>query len=320
MTRLQPHATMVVGCLLFAGFSVRSHADAPPAPPMARAVGYTLSTFASDFTPATVDTKVTKAPGFKWYNWDLFGKQSDPDAVQLNPDGSATFTGERAQLLSAVHIGKTGDFVGTSFGGGAYIEAEMKLGVATPDPGAKSWPAFWALQMEGNVIPNASQWEGQEPGYIHSIEVDFFEYQHRPGIENLPATTYGSALHDWYGVYNKTCGHGLCGVGTPYGIGQKHAPPGTDMLQYHRYGFLWVPATERSKGYAKYFFDGAQIGATQEWTMLKDQPPPPTNQPWLFGIMDRQHLFLIINTGAGQPFYVRSVNVWQASTANNWTR
>ena len=317
MTRVLPHKAALIGCLLLSSLALRVHADAA-APPLARGVGYTLNTYSANFTPSTVDTAVTHAPGFKWYNWDLFGKQSDPNAVQLNADGSATFLGERAQLLSAVHIGKTGDFVGTSFGGGAYIEADMKVGPATYDPSAKSWPAFWSLQMEGNVVPGASQWPGQAPGYNHSIEADFFEYQHK--IDELPSTSYGASLHDWYGIYKQTCSQGMCGVGTPYGIGQKHAPPGTDMQQYHRYGFLWVPATEHSKGYVKFAFDGQQIGQTQEWTMLKDQPPPPTGQPWLFGIIDRQHLFLIISTGAGQPLTVRSVNVWQASTANNWTR
>ena len=309
---------MALGALLLSAVPLDSYADSPATPSMAKEVGYTVSTFSSDFTPATVDTKVSKAPGFKWYNWDLFNRLSDPKAVLLNPDGSATFTGEKSQLMSAVHIGKNGDFVGTSFGGGAYIEAELKIGPATPDPTAKSWPAFWSLQMEGNVIPNASQWVGQEPGYVHSIEADFFEYEHK--IEELPSTSYGASLHDWYGVYKKTCEHGLCGVNTPYAIGQKHAPPETDMQQYHRYGFLWVPATERTKGYVKFTFDGAQIGTTQEWTMLKDEPPPPTGQPWVFGIIDRQHLFLILQTGAGQPMTVHSVNVWQASTAGNWTK
>jgi len=102
-------------------------------------------------------------------------------------------------------------------------------------------------------------------------------------------------------------------------VGTKKAPPNTDLRQYHRYGFLWVPASARGPGYAKFYFDRSQMGPTQEWQLLKDQPPPPTNQSWAFGIIDRQHLFLILSTGAGQPMTVRSVDVWQASAAGNLT-
>ena len=305
----------VIGASLLC--STLAWADAPAPPPAAQA-GYNLNTFSANFTPGTVDTKVTKSAGFKWYNWDLFGKQSDPQAVQLNSDGSATLMGEPGQLLSAVKVGSSGDYVGTSFGGGAYIEGEIKLETPSPTPGAKAWPAFWALQMEGNVVPNAAQWPGQPPGFLHSIEADFFEYMHKP--EEAPATTYGGSLHDWYGIYNKSCGHGLCQVGTPYGIGLRKAPADANLRQYHRYGFLWIPATSRSKGSAKFYFDGVQVGPPLQWDMLLDQPPPPTNQPWAFGIIDRQHLFLILSTGGGQPMTIRSVNVWQASTARNWSR
>jgi hypothetical protein len=294
--------------------SVADDTSSIPAP--AQQAGYAVNTYSSNFSRATVDTEVSRSRGFKWYNWDLFGKRSDPLGVQLNPDGSATLA-DTGQLLSAVHIGNLGDFVGTSFGGGAYIEAELKLETPTPTPGAKAWPAFWSLQMEGNVLPHASQWIGQPSGYVHSIEADFFEYMHKP--EEQPSTAYGASLHDWYGIYNKTCGPGLCQVSMPYSVGTKKAPPGADLREYHRYGFLWVPASAQATGYAKFYFDRAQMGPTQEWQLLKDQPPPPTNQSWAFGIIDRQHLFLILSTGAGQPMTVRSVGVWQASAAGNLT-
>jgi hypothetical protein len=78
-----------------------------------------------------------------------------------------------------------------------------------------------------------------------------------------------------------------------------------------------MPATPTTPGYAKFYFDRAQVGPTTQWTLLGDQPPPPVNQPWEWGIIDREHLWLILSTGLGQPVTVRRVDVWQASTANN---
>ena len=39
--------------------------------------------------------------------------------------------------------------------------------------------------------------------------------------------------------------------------------------------------------------------------------------PWTFGILDQQHVVLILGTGPGEPMTIESVNVWQASAANN---
>jgi hypothetical protein len=67
------------------------------------------------------------------------------------------------------------------------------------------------------------------------------------------------------------------------------------------------------------YFDGVLVGHTRTWTQYTNQPPTPVGQPWLFGRMDQEHLFFILSTGFGQPFTIKSVNVWQKSAASNIT-
>lgn len=291
------------------------------APTPAAQVGYTTHTFSANFTQATVDTAATEKRGFKWYNWDLFGSRSNSSGIVLNPDGSVTLNGQTGgadgQLVSAVQGRAGAAFVGNSFGGGAYIEAVLKWqplrGSSTNVP---AWPAFWALALEGHVSPYSSQWPGQPTGFVHDIETDFFEALPDDAGKNV----YGGSLHDWYGIYQKTCApEQMCQAKMPHWTGQRPAPAGTDFGQYHHYGFLWVPATTKNKGYAQYFFDGVQIGYTYQWNRVTDQPPPPTNQDWAFGILDQSHLFLILGTGQSQPTTVKSVDVWQAGTSANMT-
>jgi hypothetical protein len=295
-----------------------SEPPASPAPPAAAQVGYMIHTFSSTFTTATVDTAVTGKPGFQWYNCDIFGVHSDPAAVVINSDGSVTLNGDNTgctgELVTAVQPGSA-PFVGHSFGGGAYIEAKLNW---QPLPGSATnaafWPAFWALPIEGNMAPYTNQWPGQPQGYAHEIEADFFEALPVDAGTN----SYGGGLHDWYGIYDVTCApQQECQVTMPYSTGQRTVPAGTHFTQYHRYGFLWVPATSTSMGYAQFFFDDVQVGYTYEWELLGEPPPPPTNQPWAFGILDQQHLFIILGTGQSQPMTVQSVDVWQSDASED---
>jgi len=296
------------------------NAFAASAPPEAAQVGYATNTFSSTFTGTTVDLKNTKNRGFKWYLWDLFVPHANPADVVLNSDGTATLlggSGENALLVTAVAYNATNAFAGTAFGGGAYIEAEMKFdpknGAAAAAAHIWGWPAFWAMQIEGNLV-GSNQWPGQSPDYVHSIETDFFEGMHISPQPKSPG--YGGAMHDWYGVRDKTCAN-LCTVNMPFSEGFRVVPAGTDFTQFHRYGFLWVPATKTSAGYAKFYFDDQQLGPAHEWQLYTDQPPPAANQPWAYGVLDQRHMFLIIGTGRTQPLTVRSVNVWQRNGASN---
>ena len=169
--------------------------------------------------------------------------------------------------------------------------------------------------MEGNFVPG-NQWPGQPKGYEHNVELDLFEADTwwKPTV---PA--YGSGMHDWYGIRNKTCNPGVCKVSMINPSGERDAPAHTNMDTYHTYGFLWVAATASKKGSFSAYFDGRSIGYTQEWTQYTNQAPTPVGKPWAYGKLDQQHMFLIVGSGIGIPLKVSSVNVWQKSAAENMT-
>lgn len=304
-------------------------------------VGYTALTFRSSFSPKTVDTLNSKRQGFMWYPWDLYGMKSNPAALVFNADGSVTMSGDstkaHGQLVTLVKHTRSPYFVGTGFGGGGYIEAEIKYDPEDVEKYATtSWPAFWALQTEGNIFPGTGDWPNQGPGYLHNIEVDIFE-----GMKKQPTLwgqTYGACLHEWYGVYKRSCPEGLCDFGMPFTEGQRALPPTkersqgimslpaalraqtqkkVDLTQYHRYGILWVPATKQAQGYVRFYFDGMQAGPEKRWAKYEGQPPPPAGQPWAYGILDQRHLFLILGTGLRIPMTVKAVTVWQKGNQDN---
>jgi hypothetical protein len=291
---------------------------APPAE--AIQAGYTVNTFASNFTAQTVDMNRTLNRGYKWYLADMFSKQANPAGVKINSDGSVTMLGDQTgalgALMSIAPYRGTNTFVGTAFGGGAYIEAVMSYDPAQvtaakiANPRERIWPSFWSLPMEGNVIQGADHWPGQPAGYVHNVEVDFFEADYPTN----PAR-YGVGMHDWWGIRNVTC-PGLCKI-SPNPPGVQLPPAGTNFKQFHTYGFLWVPATATTPGFVDAFFDGQRTGYKVSWTQYTNQPPTPVGMPWAFGKTDQQHLFFILGTGVGQTFTVKSVNVWQKNTARN---
>src|SRR5262249_36182692 len=123
---------------------------------------------------------------------------------------------------------------------------------------------------------------------------------------------FGGAIHDWFGVFSD----GYNVVTLPHSVVVRKVPLKTDFTQYHRYGFLWVPATASKNGYAEHYFDDQKIGWAVAWSQYTNQAPPP-RPPWTFGVIDNNHLVLILGTGIGEPMTVKSVNVWQASDINN---
>ena len=55
-------------------------------------------------------------------------------------------------------------------------------------------------------------------------------------------------------------------------------PAGTQTSQPHDYGFLWMPATATSQGYAKWYFHDVQVGNTITWNQYNPATPPsPVN-------------------------------------------
>jgi hypothetical protein len=310
----------VASAAVVALWGVAGIAAASEPPASAAAVGYTKNTLSSNFTAATVDVASSGKPGFAWYPWKLFGHPTNTSALKLNADGSITLmgdsTGPNGELVSATAANNAQKFVGTAFGGGAYIDGEIKFNPQdVANAGTKGWPSFWSLAMEDSVLLGGSQWGGQPAGYKHSVEVDFFEYLYLP--YGVPRNIYGAGMHDWYGVPSVTCTRGLCAQHMQPEEPKRATPVGTDFTQYHHFAFLWVPATDTSQGYARFYFDGQAMGPDRRWAKFDNQPPPPTNQPWAFGRIDQEHLVLILGTGPNEPMTIGSINVWQATDSKN---
>ena len=278
-------------------------------PAAARAAGYTLNTFSinSNFNTTTVDNGATYASGYKMYRSNYFGGVSAP-AGTLNADGSVTISGSQYDLVSAGKITTAPYFVGIAFGGGGYFEAELKFDPATAYL-LGNWPAFWLMSIEHNDGQDV-QWSGEVAGYRHFMEVDIME-----AFSTSASDTYQSTLHDWYGVHAVTCS-AWCSVTSNYYAGTAHAPKGTDWNIYHRYAVAWIPATVSTQGCYYFYFDDIKMSSICYSQFTTQAAPPTSLTPWTFGIGDSQHLTLEFGGG---PITVKSVNVWQATTSNNWT-
>jgi hypothetical protein len=310
---------LLCSMLLTAGaVASRVKAQSVEPPPAAAAAGYTQNTFAA-FTPGDVDLGDTGNSGFAWYLYHFFGSHPESANIHRNADGSLTLdgdvTGPNAEIATAAPAHDAAKFVGRAFGGGAYIEAAIRFDPVVSRANPKGWPSFWALPLE-HGITNDDQWIGKPAGYKRFIEVDIFEYDINGPALGL--NYYGANLHDWYGIYHQTCpGHAFCDSWRGYSDVKTKVGPDTDFTRYHRYGFLWTPAVGSAPGSAVFFFDGNQVGGKVSWTAASDESAVPEGQPWKFGILDNQHLVLILGTGVGKPMTVGSVSVWQSSDRQN---
>lgn len=280
-------------------------------PSQAVSAGYNQLTFSSTFYN-DVDFNETYTQGWQWYVWNFFGN-AHANASTINSDGSLLLSpvtpGVNTNLATAAVA--NGSFVGTAFGGGAYIEAQLKFDPATVNT-ANGWPSFWSMSIEHLANLSTEGWVGQVAGYIHFIENDFMEWL------NNSNNIYVATLHDWYGVYQTTCpASAYCNSQQASFLTTGASSIGTG---YHTYGMLWIPATSGTSGSVQYYFDGNAIGSKISWTQFTTQSPPPTGQPWRFGIMDQQHLVTIIGTGIAQPLTVKYVKVWQKDTSGNLTQ
>jgi hypothetical protein len=281
-----------------------------PAP--ALAAGYTLNTFStqSSFNTGTVDIAATNTAGWQWYIWKYFGSTQSATPITLNSDGTVTIsnsTGYNGTLTSTVPIATSPYFHGTAYGGGGYFEAELAFDAAGVVFTA-GWPSWWSMSNEHLIGDYGDQWTGQATGYVHFDESDFMEYDITQG-----SSTFGSTFHEYWGIVNVTC-TSFC---TQYAT-ENTTPAGVNFSLYHKYGFLWIPATATTLGAATIYFDGVNEG-TLTWTQFTTQAPPPTSQTWAYGVIDAQHLALILGNGSAARMQIRSVNVWQATAANNTT-
>ncbi len=314
------HAGTLLVLLLMSLRAFAADADLPDVPAPAAAAHYVVRTFSSsNFRAAEVDVENSGKRGFSWYPFLFFGSHPRLESLVLNRDGSITLlgdtTGPNGELATARVIAGPDKFVGKAFGGGAYFVATFRFDprdVLRTD--FRGWPAWWSMAVEHMARLDTRQWPGQPDGYEHFIEADFFEYDLKDYVKGGSLNYFGGALRDWFGYEEK-----LEPVPLWSRLFVREVPADTDFTQYHRYGFLWVPATAEHVGYGEYYFDDQKIGARLEWEWRKDEIPPP-RAPSFFNIIDRDHLVLILGTGPDQPMTVKSVNVWQASEERNLSR
>lgn len=273
-----------------------------PAPATAADAGYTCRTFYEPFDDISkaIDVNNTKAPGYSFYPFTFLGRHAlDPSdfvvengAFELAADNS----GFGAAVITAHPAENSEGWEGTVFGGGAYFEATLSFDPANSD-GSFPWPAWWADPIEGLADKGADQWPGQDPGYTHAVELDFFEYDH--------VNAYGTAFHEWYGPNGpnkkKVTKGGMVG------------PRGTTWTEPHKYGCLWIPYDEATDtpGSLEMWFDGTPQMPHVTWTAPPANAVPPPSDPWIFAQTDQGHYALMLGTGNGQPITVYEVQVWQ---------
>jgi hypothetical protein len=314
----QPMGTLILifGLLTAACAALaESPGDGPPIPAQARAVGYTLNTFSANrnFNTSTADMSRTYSSGFQWYIWNFFGPPPSSSTTTLNADGSATILSSayNGTLVSAAKIPSSPYYVGTAFGGGGYFEAEISFDSAAVNM-KKGHPSFWTMAIEHLDGDHGDQWAGQAAGYVHYLEMDIFEYD---SLGGSAPNNYGAAAPEYWGGYGLTCPPSSCRNVNASAI---FTPPGTDWSLWHKVGLLWIPATSTTNGTLTFYFDDIPY-KTLKYSQFTTQPPVPTRHPWALGIVDQQHFPLIIGSGPDTPINVRSVNVWQATAANNIT-
>jgi hypothetical protein len=285
-------------------------------PQQASKVGFTLKTFASKFSANNVCTTDNTCKPFQWYPWNFFGGKTNTGSITLNNDGSVTLAD--GAISTAAPANTSAKFRGTAFGGGGFFEASLKFDPETVvKQNFHGWPAWWSMAIEHLAGLPGESWQGQSKEFRHFIEVDFFEYDLKGTKLDTPPHFYGAGMHDCFGVWNAKTRR-FNKLSTPTSELIRRVPPKTNFTKYHLYGFLWVPATATSAGIAQYYFDRKQVGATTYWNAFNDKVPPPA-PPWTFSVIDRNHLVLVLGSGANEPMTVRSVNVWQSTPAGNLT-
>ncbi len=298
----------------------------PPAP--AAAVGYNALTFGPAIQLGLATNPTTGFPvmtgGVNWVPFAFYGNSWKSVGAVQNSDGSVTLdgTGEGyGNGLASATPPSGGSFAGQTFGKGGYFEATMK------STGPYS---FWANDFESMGYSSNGgdlterQWPGQAAGFGDWIEADMAEFD-STGV-------YGGAMHNWYDD-NSCSGNSFstnslsppgtvaCGVNTLNSGSSFNQLPtnccaGADFTAYHQFGFLWVPATSTTQGFAKWFFDRQQVGNTITWNQYNPALAPPpvdlgTGGSSAYSILDVRHLALILGGNSGATNTISAVQVWQ---------
>lgn len=287
--------------------------SAVPAP--AAAVGYNVNTFNST-TPA--------ANGGPWLLDNFYGQATNPAQVVQQANGSMSFPGSTGTggMVATAHIdpSRPNNWSGLAFGGGAYFEATLSVNGQYVGDRAAGWPAFWSSDIERAAFNNVSrnypgvQWQGEPTGYQHYIEVDVAEF-------DVNAPELGATIHDWSGFDGSL-------INVQNALFPSLSSYGTSSSASVSYGCLWVPATASSRGYVNLYVNRVLVGTLASWNAYNPAAPAPANPSAsgpdplsAFSVLDSRHLALIIgNDNPAMPMNVTSVQVWQASGADNLTQ
>lgn len=280
---------------LLALFVTSAEAAAPQPPTDALNAGFNILTYGPNVTLSGTNQ-----------NWFC----SPSNLGVQNSDGSMKVVGEPNSNNASCFAGKGTAYLG--IGGGGYIEGTLFWTGSFPPP--SGWPSWWFGNYEYtlNGPSGTSAWPGQPSGYGHWIEPDIMEYGSN--------TQFGSAYHDWYGTQPNP----------PHIDSNIPRVNVASAATPHRYGLLWVPATNTTPGHAAYYLDGVkEPGSDIYWNKFNSNlgPPPPgfcTSLPipappacsagseW-----DLQHIIPIVGTPASLPMTLTNVSVWQASGASD---
>jgi hypothetical protein len=325
MTKINPCYPSRLLSVLFVAFILYvPQAHASNAPPQAAAVGYSTNTFSEGFSQENVDFLEERRTGKAWYFWNFWSTIVPSTALELKSNGVGSLVAVNGiingQIATAtLNDKKPSHFVGTAFGGGAYFEATMAFDPEDvvrggPESGC---PTFWTMAIEALTRHGWDHWPGQPIEFEEYIEMDFMEYGFASHGE--PKNFYGTDMHHFYGIFAKTCkDNAFCGYSRVSGA-RTEVSAKTDFTRYHRYGYLWVPATDTTPGYGQSYFDDKPVGERLVWTKAPDDAAPPLEgKAWAFSLIDKQHHVLILGSGKTSPLKVKRVNVWQATDANNY--
>jgi hypothetical protein len=146
-------------------------------------------------------------------------------------------------------------------------------------------------------------------GY-RNVEVDTWE-----AARNLSSTTTGFSMHDW--CFNKGAKVDI----NPTALGGSNSDLVLPYGSYNKmgtFGYLQVPATKTTVGYAQCYYNSQPIGKKNTWNMYSpSQPFPPTGLN-IANIVDMQKQLLIIGTSNPKtPLTIAGVRVWQRGDSDN---
>jgi hypothetical protein len=119
-----------------------------------------------------------------------------------------------------------------------------------------------------------------------------------------------------YGILGVNVAEVNANVGSPFSIGSAN------FASPNKFAALWMPATDTTQGYLKFFFNDVQVGETAYWDKYDPAiPPKPVDGVTTASIMDVRHWALLAgDSNKNTPMKLISVKVWQASSADNITQ